>query len=239
MRPLLEVLQLDFSYVADGDRGGLVLEGERFVLPAGTACSLLGSNMSGKTTFLKMISGHLRGADTVVRVDGEALWPFAPARARSLGVAGVHQHDPLFPELSIWENVKLGRPGGGLGWRGDREMQQKLREQLSRWSNAQIDDELRTLSGGPQVLVRTLRAVLWGYKVLLLDEPTTGLDPNVRRLFFDLLFSTLNRDRAVVFVSHIAAEHDTLARGAAQHGMTHEAVRLNSGHMEPAREGVG
>ncbi len=229
MRPLLEVTNLDFSYPSTHEEGGLVLRAERFELSAGTACSLRGTNMSGKTTFVRMVSGHLRGTETVVRVDGETLSPFTPTRARSLGVASVHQHDPLFPELTIWENVMLGRPAGQTGLQRNRTRRGQLGDHLSHWDNTHIDDELRKLSGGAHVLVRMLRAVLWGYKVLLLDEPTIGLDSNVKARFFDLLFSTLNQDRAVVFVSHIDDEHRILANGAARQSIKHRTVFLRAG----------
>ena len=191
---VLACRDLDFGY-----EGRPVLRGVNLAIPAGDFVSVVGPNGSGKTTLLKLALGLLRPTAGEVTVFGER-----PERARRrIGYVPQHAHlDPLFP-VSALDVVLMGRLGLGpaLGpWRGhDREAARAALAEVGLSDHA--DRHFAALSGGQKQRTLIARSLAGEPELLLLDEPTAGLDAHVEEGFYRLL-EALNRRLTIIMVSH-------------------------------------
>jgi len=214
----VEKFSFDFEDVKRNTAGAL-LRSDGFSLDAGSIYSLIGANMSGKSTLLKLITGRIGDRRHPIDVQlGRRIFTL-PRDYYALRVAGVrasHQNDTLFPELSILENILLGADGR----KSRSALTQSLKKEINTLINGvekseefhpawKIDprESLSTLSGGGRAIVRLLRTALFGNSVLLLDEPTVHLDPQNRKLFFSILHRLSPRSGAIVLVSHGIEDH--------------------------------
>ena len=230
---ILTTNALSYSYNATtGSRTpDRVIESPGIAIQEHTIYSLLGENMSGKSTLLKILSGHLPTNELVVEVNGKQPRAYSPHHLRVAGVATCHQGDPLFPELSISENLLLGLQGltcSGVNRKRAEDLLQKhvLRHPKATAHGIRASDPLAHLSGGLRALVRLLRALSWDFQVVLLDEPTAGLDSDTRHACFQLLADNLSSPRSAVFVSHIASEHEELKTLAYSKNIAYKAWHI-------------
>jgi len=167
---MLTVQQLAVSY--DGSR---ILRGVDLEVPERSLVCLMGRNGVGKTTTLKSIVGLVRADAGSITLDGAALDGTKPDERARRGVGYVPQGRDIFPNLTVWENLKLSLVVHGAKANGqvDRVLQlfPVLKEMLQRKGGV--------LSGGQQQQLAIARALLTDPKVLLLDEPTEGIQPNI------------------------------------------------------------
>ena len=175
---MLSLSDINVSY--DGSR---ILRGVNIEVPPRSLVCLMGRNGVGKTTTLKSIVGLVKTDSGVVKLDGKDLTTCRPdERARS-GVGYVPQGRDIFPHLTVWENLKLSLVVHGAKANGqvDRvlELFPILKEFLQRKGGV--------LSGGQQQQLAIARALLTDPKVLILDEPTEGIQPNIIDLIGDTL----------------------------------------------------
>jgi zinc transport system ATP-binding protein len=192
--PVLAFHDVDFGY-----EGRPVLRGVTLSIPPGDFVSVVGPNGSGKTTLLKLALGLLRPTAGEVTVFGER-----PERARRrIGYVPQHAHlDPLFP-VSALDVVLMGRLGLGpaLGpWRRlDREAGRAALAEVGLADQA--DRHFAALSGGQKQRTLIARSLAGEPELMLLDEPTAGLDAHIEEGFYRLL-EELNRRLTIVMVSH-------------------------------------
>jgi urea transport system ATP-binding protein len=167
---MLEVSQLAVSY--DGSR---ILRGVNLTVPDRSLVCLMGRNGVGKTTTLKSIIGLVRTDTGTVKLDGTELTRLRPDQRARAGIAYVPQGRDIFSNLTVWENLKISLVVHGQQANGqlDRVLQlfPVLKEMLQRKGGV--------LSGGQQQQLAIARALLTDPKVLLLDEPTEGIQPNI------------------------------------------------------------
>jgi zinc transport system ATP-binding protein len=202
MAPLVEISQLDFSYGAR--RGGRVLEGIDLAVEPGSTLGLIGPNGGGKTTLVRLLLGLLEPTRGSVRVDG-----LPPARAVRRGdVIGYLPQNPRpsdrFP-LSVRQVVRLGLAGktGILRRPADDDIRfaDSLLERVGIRELA--DEPFAALSGGQLQRTYIARALAPRPKLLLLDEPTTGIDPGGQQRFIEFIQEMkAELGLAVIFVSH-------------------------------------
>ncbi len=175
---MLTLSNLNVSY-----DGSLILRGVNLNVPAHSLVCLMGRNGVGKTTTLKSIVGLVRPDAGSVKLAGTELAGMKPdARARH-GIGYVPQGRDIFPHLTVWENLKIGLVVHGAKANGqvDRvlELFPILKEFLPRKGGV--------LSGGQQQQLAIARALLTDPKILILDEPTEGIQPNIIDLIGDTL----------------------------------------------------
>ena len=192
--PVIAIENVSFSY-----DGAPVLEGANLTIGQGDFVSIIGPNGGGKTTLLKIILGLLKPKSGTVRVFG-----MTPEQARPL-VGYMPQHvnlDPQFP-VSVMDVVLMGRLGNGPRL-GPYRRKDRLAAQAAIKEVRLLDLRKRpfsTLSGGQQQRVLIARALASEPRLLLLDEPTAGLDLHVEGEFLELL-RELNKRLTVALVSH-------------------------------------
>lgn len=160
--------------ISAGYGEALVLREVSLTVKKGEIVCLFGRNGAGKTTTLRAIMGLIRLAGGAVRLDGHDLSGLRPHEIPTHGIGYVPQGRRLFTEMTVAENLEIGLMvrGQGAGTR-DRvlDLFPRLRERLTQ--------RAETLSGGEQQMLATARALCLRPKVLLLDEPTEGLQPSM------------------------------------------------------------
>ena len=169
-----EALQLGGIEAYYGDSH--VLHGVGFTLQAGRLLALLGRNGAGKTTCLNTVIGFLRPRRGDIRLFGEPIANLAPERIARKGVGLVPQGRRVFRNLSVEENLEVARrpaDGGGTPWSLERvyETFPRLRERRSQAAGL--------LSGGEQQMLAIGRALMGNPRVVLMDEPSEGLAPQI------------------------------------------------------------
>ena len=170
--PLLAVAGLHAYYAASH-----VLQGVDLAVPAGGVLTLLGRNGAGKSTTLKAIMGIVRPRAGTILYAGREIAGESPYRIARRGIGYVPETRGIFPSLSVLENLTLAaRPGAaaaGEGWTLERIFALFPRLAERRGSGG------GRLSGGEQQMLSIARALLTNPRLLLLDEPTEGLAPNL------------------------------------------------------------
>jgi branched-chain amino acid transport system ATP-binding protein len=225
---LLEVENLDAGY------GQLaVLRGVSIHVAAGELVAVLGPNGAGKSTLLRAIS-RLEATPSAgrVRFDGHDLADVRPDRIARLGLAHVPEGRQLFTELSVEDNVRLGAFG-----RPRAEVDAALAEAYERFPQlaARRASTAFALSGGEQQMLAIARALAARPKLLMLDEPSTGLAPQIVRQIFDIIGSLRTAGTAVLLVEQNAFL--TLERADRAYVLEHGAVALAGTAAELARDG--
>ncbi len=207
--------------VADNVRkqfGGLVAVNDvDFTIPQGSIVSLIGPNGAGKTTFFNMLTGVYRPTEGLIRFDGVDLTGKPPHAITQLGIGRTFQNIRLFQQMTALENVLVGmhsRLKGGIirsvlrtpGLkRQEREAADRARELLRFCSLRGGDDAwARNLSYGDQRRLEVARALATEPKLLLLDEPTAGMNPQETAAFTDFVAKLRNEQELTILL----IEHD-------------------------------
>jgi monosaccharide-transporting ATPase len=183
--------------------GVTALDGVAFTARAGEVHALMGENGAGKSTLIKVLTGaHSRDGGEVT-VGGRPIDPRSPGEAEAAGIATVYQEINLIPDLSVAENICLGRQprrGGCIRWGALRE---RARRALARLGLAlDVDRPLSACSIAVQQLVAVARALDVPARVLILDEPTSSLDEREVAELFAIVRRLRAEGMAIIFVTH-------------------------------------
>jgi branched-chain amino acid transport system ATP-binding protein len=160
------------------------LHGVSLKVDEGEVVAVLGANGAGKTTTLRSISAMTRTSGEIT-FDGRRITRRSTESVARLGIAHVPEGRGLFPELTVWENLRMGAVGG----RGDFKEAAERVVGYFPWIERRRDQPAATLSGGEQQMLALGRALVGRPRLLMLDEPSLGLAPTVVRE----LFSTVRR----------------------------------------------
>ncbi len=154
------------------------LRGINLDVEAGRVTCILGDNGAGKSTLIKILSGIHQATSGTMLIDGtETRWA-SPREAIDNGIATVHQNLAIVDEMSVWRNFFLGQEITGVfGALKEEEMRRICAQQLEemRINIPDVNVEAGTLSGGQRQVVSIARAIYFGARVLILDEPTAAL----------------------------------------------------------------
>jgi branched-chain amino acid transport system ATP-binding protein len=197
-----------------------VLHGVTIAVRAGTITALLGSNGAGKTTLMRAIAGVLPLRSGALVYSGQPVDRLGPAERVAAGMALVPEGRLVFPDLSVAENLRLGaytaRARAGRLARTDKmyEMFPRLRERRGQAAGA--------LSGGEQQMLALARGLMSEPALLLLDEPSLGLAPQVTRQMFETIAKLRDEGHSVLIVEQDIA--GTL--GIADYGYVMENGRI-------------
>ncbi|MEV6824771.1 sugar ABC transporter ATP-binding protein [Amycolatopsis sp. NPDC051102] len=183
--------------------GVLALDGVDFRMYPGEVHALMGENGAGKSTLIKVLTG-VYGVDAgTIELDGGAVAFSGPGEAQQAGVSTVYQEVNLCPNLSVAENVCLGREPRRFGRIQWGPMRRRAEELLARLDvHVDVSAELSTCSIAVQQLVAIARALDVDARVLVLDEPTSSLDAGEVEKLLDVVRALRETGMAILFVSH-------------------------------------
>ena len=183
-----------------------------FSLMPGEILAVIGDNGAGKSSMIKAISGAATPDEGTVLLDGEPVHFRSPLEARDAGIETVYQTLALSPALSIADNMFLGREIKRSGILGQLfqmtdkpAMEERARKMLSELGLATIQNisqAVETLSGGQRQGVAVARAVAFGSKVVIMDEPTAALGVKESRRVLELILDVKARGLPIVLISH-------------------------------------
>jgi galactofuranose transport system ATP-binding protein len=197
-RPLLEVRGLTKSFF-----GQRALDGVDFTLRSGEIHALLGENGAGKSTLIKAVTGVVQRDAGTVTLDGVAIAPRNAEEAVTAGIATVYQEVSLLPNLTVAQNLFLGRQPSRFGFVRHVEMRRKAAALLRGFGlDIDVDALLGDYSVAVQHLVAIARAVDMSARVLILDEPTASLDAHEVEILFGVMRQLAGRGIGIVFVTH-------------------------------------
>jgi simple sugar transport system ATP-binding protein len=175
---------------------------------AGTVTCVLGDNGAGKSTLIKILSGVHKATSGEFLMDGQPVDFGSPREAIGKGIATVYQDLATIPMMSVWRNFFLGNEIT-VGWGPFRMLNIKKMKALSKQQLFEMGIDLRdtdqpigTLSGGERQAVAIARAVYFGAKVLILDEPTSALGVRQSGIVLKYVLAAKERGVAVVFITH-------------------------------------
>jgi branched-chain amino acid transport system ATP-binding protein len=193
---------LTIEGVIAGYGRGDILRGIDLRLEDGSVTCLVGPNGAGKSTVLKTLSGLLHPRDGRILLDGEDICRLSPAQVLERGIVHVAQERSLFPLMTLWDNLLMG----GHVLRDRALVRQRAEAIAERFAlvRERRDDRAGALSGGQQKLVEIARALMLEPRLILLDEPTMGLDPKARHTIFDLVRELNEEGRTVLLVEQNA-----------------------------------
>jgi urea transport system ATP-binding protein len=208
---MLSIEGLDVAY-----GGSQVLWGVDLEVPDGKVVCLMGRNGVGKTTLLRATMGLLAARAGRVAFDGTDVTRWSPDRRARAGIGYVPQGREIFPHLTVAENLRMAGLGCGRAGGFDEALTlfPKLRELLSRKGGV--------LSGGEQQMLAIGRALLTRPRLLMLDEPTEGIQPSIileieeaiRRIKTELGLAVLLVEQYLDFAERLADSYVILAKGA-------------------------
>ncbi|MDA8370479.1 MAG: sugar ABC transporter ATP-binding protein [Nocardiopsaceae bacterium] len=180
------------------------LQGVSLELRAGEIHALCGENGAGKSTLVKTIAGVHRPDEGRIEVDGAPTEFASPADAQRAGVAVIYQEPTLFPDLSVAENIFMGRQPLSRGRRIDRTAMYAATDRLFARLGVRIAPErpARGLSIADQQLVEIAKAMSFDARVLIMDEPTAALSGTEVERLFSVARSLRDQGAAVLFISH-------------------------------------
>ncbi|WP_052851953.1 ATP-binding cassette domain-containing protein [Streptomyces avicenniae] len=208
------------------------------VLPGRVSC-VLGDNGAGKSTLIKVVSGLHRHTEGELRIDGRPVRLASPRQAMDLGIATVHQDLATLPLMPVWRNFFLAREltrGRGPFQRLDIPRMKRVADEELRAMGIALDDldqPVGSLSGGQRQSVAIARAVHFGARVLVLDEPTAALGVKQSGVVLRHVAAARERGLGVVLVTHnphhahLVGDHFTVLRlGTVELSADRDAVTL-------------
>ena len=193
-------------------QGVLALQDIDFELNQGEVHFLLGENGAGKSTLINVIAGTFPFNSGTVLFEGRPLSNLTPQHSRALGISPVFQEFSLVPDLTVEENLFLGRERTRFSFLQKRQMREKGRATLDRLG-FDIDPraKVRDLRRASQQMVELAKALVQDLRILILDEPTASLTEKESNRLFDLCDELKAAGTGIIYVSHRMAEMHRIA----------------------------
>jgi branched-chain amino acid transport system ATP-binding protein len=218
---------LELQGVRAGYGAAEVLRGVDLVLEPGTITCVVGPNGAGKSTVLRTVSGLLHPRHGTILLDGTDIAGMSPGAVLRRGVVHVPQERGLFAGMTVWENLLMG----AHILRDTAEVRRRAAGVAERFPivSERRRERAGSLSGGQQKIVEIARALMLEPRLILMDEPSMGLDPKARHLVFETI-TELNRDHG-----HTILLVEQNARAGL--GIAHRGAVMDAGTVAIAASG--
>ena len=183
--------------------GVRALKGVDFSVKSGEIHALMGENGAGKSTLIKIITGVYPASSGTVYFNGKECRFRSPLDAERAGISTVYQEVNLLPDLSVAENICIGREPRMFGFIDKKERKVQARKALARLDiDINVGENLSSYSIAIQQLVAIARALDVDCKLLILDEPTSSLDENEVKELFKVMKKLREEGMAIIFITH-------------------------------------
>ncbi len=195
---ILQVQNLSKSFL-----GVKALDNIQFGLQKGEVHALMGENGAGKSTFMKILMGLLKPDSGEIIFEGEVLKSNNVHENLQKGISMIHQEILVVPELTVAQNIFLGRETNYRSWLNDKAINQKAQEILDAIGikiNAQT--KIKNLSIAEMQMVEIAKAVSNNAKVIIMDEPTSALTDNEVAMLFKIIKDLKAKGVAIIYISH-------------------------------------
>ena len=194
---------LEFAHITKTYPGVRALSEVSFGVEKGAVHGLMGENGAGKSTLIKILSGDQQADSGAISIDGTRQTYASTRDAFDNGVIVIHQELQLVPELTVAENLCLGRFPAAGGVIARRRMFAEVGAGLQA-AGIEIDPrrKIKTLSIGERQMVEIAKAVMLDARVIALDEPTSSLSSRESEILFTLIDRLRSQGKVIIYVSH-------------------------------------
>jgi simple sugar transport system ATP-binding protein len=194
---------LAMRHIAKYFPGVKALDDVQLTLRAGEVHALMGENGAGKSTLIKVMTGVYAKTSGITTLHGQEIDPQTPQEAQHMGISTVYQEVNLCPNLSVAENIYIGRQPMKFGQIDWRTMNRDAAELLTSLNiDVDVTKTLDSYSVSVQQMIAIARAVDMSAGVLILDEPTSSLDSNEVAQLFGIIRHLRDKNMAILFVAH-------------------------------------
>ncbi|RIV18726.1 sugar ABC transporter ATP-binding protein [Fibrisoma montanum] len=194
--------------------GVKALDNVELTVREGEVHALMGENGAGKSTLMKILMGLLSPDSGEITLEGQALKNGSVNEAMKRGIAMIHQEIMAVPELTVAQNIFLGREttGGLFGWLNDNRLNQQAKQLLDQIGvSIRPDTQMKYLSVAEMQMVEIARAISNDARVIIMDEPTSALSDKEVTTLFGIIRDLKQKGVAIIYISHKMDEIFTIA----------------------------
>lgn len=188
--------------------GVKALDGVDLKVKRGTVHALMGENGAGKSTLIKILSGVYKKDGGEILIDGKAIAIHSPMDSQKLGISVIYQEFALIPELSITQNIFLGKEIKGTGpIVNRRRMEKKAQQLMERLNmNSSVNKKVSDCTVGQQQMIEIAKALESDAWVVVMDEPTSAITEAEKEKLFEIIKDLKSQGIAIIYISHRMSE---------------------------------
>ncbi len=225
---------LQMKHICKNYGATCALDDVSFELWKGEVHALIGENGAGKSTLVKILSGAVKPDSGSIYLEGKPFLASGPMASRRAGISMIYQEINLAPDLSVQENIMLGREKQKMGFVQNKAMQKVVEDALKLIHHTEIPSRLpvKKLSVGAKQIVEICRALVEDARILIMDEPTSSLTREDTDRLFQVIERLKNRGVGIIYISHFLEEVQQVAD---RFTVLRDGRNIHTGMMEEAR----